>query len=530
MDDQSDLNSPKTIAIGSKLELLIDDYLIDSMKDVSFVLHQPVPREVAIVHDATWEGGACAYHSVFRDGDRFRMYYRASPWRPGGFSHAVTCCAESSDGIKWERPDFGLFEFNGSLENNIILAPPLGLDNGRQIDDFTAFKDLNPEAPDSQRYKAICNVNWRTWGGGIWAFISADGVHWEKLREKPVLLDGKEYDGPQGPAFWDPYRGEYHAYLRAWVTNNGEELYKLGSNSLAAAEKKGLKDVRDLALFNNEPKPKDISQDMRVDPYGGVSAFRTVRHSTSDNFVNWSQPALLEFDTHLSMDEQIYTNTIQPYFRAPHIYIGLPKRFSPFRKKILKHPHMGISDGGFMSSRDGTHWKLWREAFIRPGLDPKNWLDRNTSPACGILETGFGEMSLYWTEHYNDDVCRVRRGTLRTDGFVSARAGYDHGEIVTKPLTFEGQELFINYSTSAFGSVQVELQDGLGSALKGYTLSQCRMIYGDDVEYKVCWNDGSDVSTLAGKPIRLRFILKDADLYSFKFGPFSPNDKCFGRT
>ena len=60
MDDQSDLNSPKTIAIGSKLELLIDDYLIDSMKDVSFVLHQPVPREVAIVHDATWEGGACA--------------------------------------------------------------------------------------------------------------------------------------------------------------------------------------------------------------------------------------------------------------------------------------------------------------------------------------------------------------------------------------------------------------------------------------------------------------------------------------
>ena len=251
MATQLDIVSAKTIAIGSKLELLIDDYLIDRMRDVSFVLHQPVPREVSIVHDAAWEGGACAYHSVFRDGDRFRMYYRASPWRPGGFSHAVTCCAESSDGINWERPDFGLFEFKGSLENNIVLAGPLGQDSGRQIDDFIAFKDQNPEAPDSQRYKAVCNVNWKTWGGGIWAFTSADGVHWEKLREKPVLLDGKEYDGPQGPAFWDEYRGEYHAYLRAWVNNNGQELDKLGSKSVAAAEKNDLDDVRDFALFNN---------------------------------------------------------------------------------------------------------------------------------------------------------------------------------------------------------------------------------------------------------------------------------------
>ena len=77
------------------------------------------------------------------------------------------------------------------------------------------------------------------------------------------------------------------------------------------------------------------------------------------------------------------------------------------------------------------------------------------------------------------------------------------------------------------GSVHVELQDGLGSALTGYTLSQCRMIYGDDIEYKVCWDDGAAVSTLAGKPIRLRFILKDADLYSFKFGSVSPDGKYF---
>lgn len=32
------------------------------------------------------------------------------------------------------------------------------------------------------------------------------------------------------------------------------------------------------------------------------------------------------------------------------------------------------------------------------------------------------------------------------------------------------------------------------------------------------WKSGEDVSSLAGKPVVLHFIMKDADIYSYRFG------------
>ena len=110
------------IDIGSRLELFVDDYLIEQMSGVELVLNKPVPQEVAIVHDKPWEGNVCLYHTVFQDGDRFRMYYRGCHWdeQTKKITHQVACCAESTDGIHWTRPEVGIFEFNGSRKNNII--------------------------------------------------------------------------------------------------------------------------------------------------------------------------------------------------------------------------------------------------------------------------------------------------------------------------------------------------------------------------------------------------------------------------
>ena len=91
--------------------------------------------------------------------------------------------------------------------------------------------------------------------------------------------------------------------------------------------------------------------------------------------------------------------------------------------------------------------------------------------------------------------------------------------MVTKPFAFEGKELVINYATSAVGRVRVEIQDTGGSPIAGYALSECSEIYGDEIEHVVCWQSGADVRALAGGPIRLRFVLKDADLYSIRFRP-----------
>jgi hypothetical protein len=110
-----------------------------------------------------------------------------------------------------------------------------------------------------------------------------------------------------------------------------------------------------------------------------------------------------------------------------------------------------------------------------------------------------------------------RRYVLRTDGFVSANAGYGGGEMVTKELEFTGSELVLNYSTSAAGGVRVEMQAPDGSALPDYGLEDCLPLVGDEIEGAVRWRHGRDLGTLTGQKVRVRYVLKDADLYSMRF-------------
>ena len=90
---------------------------------------------------------------------------------------------------------------------------------------------------------------------------------------------------------------------------------------------------------------------------------------------------------------------------------------------------------------------------------------------------------------------------------------------MTKPLVFGGKELTLNFSTSAAGDVRVELQWPDGQPIPGFSLDDCQEVFGDELERTVTWKDGSDVGKLAGQPVRLRFALRDADLYAFQFVP-----------
>jgi hypothetical protein len=126
-------------------------------------------------------------------------------------------------------------------------------------------------------------------------------------------------------------------------------------------------------------------------------------------------------------------------------------------------------------------------------------------------------MSTYLIENYRTQDVHVRRVTLREDGFVSVQAPCAGGELVTSLLSFHGNELSMNYSTSAAGAIRVEIQNAGGSALEGFSLDDCPPIFGDDVDRVVTWKNGADVSALAGRPVKLRFVMSDADLYSFQF-------------
>ena len=122
-------------------------------------------------------------------------------------------------------------------------------------------------------------------------------------------------------------------------------------------------------------------------------------------------------------------------------------------------------------------------------------------------------MERYWTD--TSDL--LRRYTLRLDGFVSAQAPMSGGELVTRPITFTGKVLWLNFATSAAGSLLVELQDEQGQPLPGYSLDDCEELFGDTLDRGVNWKTKADLSDLMGHTIRVRFVLRDADLYSFQF-------------
>ena len=124
---------------------------------------------------------------------------------------------------------------------------------------------------------------------------------------------------------------------------------------------------------------------------------------------------------------------------------------------------------------------------------------------------------MYVQRAYGQPSAHLERLTFRTDGFVAVHAGYQPGELITKPITFAGSKLTVNISTSAAGGGFVEIQDAAGQPIPGYTLADCIELNTDDLARVVSWKNGSDLSSLAGKSIRLRFRLKDADLFALQF-------------
>jgi hypothetical protein len=241
--------------------------------------------------------------------------------------------------------------------------------------------------------------------------------------------------------------------------------------------------------------------------------------------------------------EQYYTNETHPYFRAPHIYIALPTRFigaplHPLRRALTdaqlqtlltdpqaqgsQHPPSKIAidftDTVLLTSRGGPKYdRTFMEAFIRPGAGLGNWTNRAIYAYANVVPTSETEMSLYMTRDPYLPSNHIRRYTLRTDGFASVGAPYAAGEMVTKPLTFSGENLVINYATSAAGSLRVEIQDQFGRAIEGYLLADADEIIGDEIERAVSWKGGSNISQLTGRAVRVRFMMKDADLYSMRF-------------
>ena len=450
--------------VGSRRQLLLDESWFDHSEGVELTLHRPVPRETAIQCERPWEGKSLHYTSVLKDGGRFRMWYRVSIGDPrvdAPGDTVLTCYAESRDGIVWEKPSLGRFEFEGSTDNNILGAP----------EDFTNISvllDPNQEPGSSTRYKMISRVN------GITGFVSPDGIRWTPVATNPLLSNGP-FDS-HNTLLWDDERERYVIYLRG--------------------------------IDPSVPGPFK----------GGR---RAIRRSESSDFLHWTEPKLvLTADEQDPPDFHLYTNAAVKYSRAASAFFMFPMILYTDRS-YPGAPYPGLSDVRFVYSRDGIRWeRTFREPYLTPGPDERNWLDRNPIVGHGLIRTGPGELSLYYSDLYRERESRIRRATLRTDGFVSVDGPYEGwGEFTTRPLLFQGKELELNYKTSGGGAIQVEIRNGQGEALEGFQLEDCLPLVGDRIGGVVQWKSGAGLANLAGSPVRLRVRLRDAGIYAFRFRP-----------
>jgi hypothetical protein len=435
--------------IGTRTEPFIDDYVFASLSgDAVQFQHKPEPQEVVLVTDQPWEGNTCAYYTVFRDGGRYRMYYRGSHFNDETQQPAhreVTCYAESRDGIRWAKPNLGLWEFDGSRQNNIVW-------DGIGTHCFTPFKDSNPDCPPDARYKAIARG--RPLGKkGLYVFKSFNGINWSLMHPEPVITDG-DFDS-QNLAFWDATRHHYACYYR---------------------------------------KSREGKRDIMT--------------CSSDDFVHWSEPEFLEYSG--APREHLYTNAIQPYLRAPHILIGFPTRFRPETEQV---------EPTLMTSRDGRMFHRWADPLIPVTAPSDRDGNRSNYMTWGMAQLPGDDkhLSVYATEaYYTGPDSRVRRFTFRVDGFVSIRA-QSGGEIKTKPMVIGGRTLAINFRTAVHGSVRVEVQNEEGQAVDGFALANCKPLEGDSVGETVVWDHGSKLDNDDGKPVRLRFELVGAEIFSLRF-------------
>jgi hypothetical protein len=469
------------VSIGARRELFVDRFLIDELKGLHLQLHAPRDEGVALKFDKPWEGLFSGYATIVTLADgRLRAYYRGKAVaNRDGSEEEVTCCAESVDGRVWTKPELDIYEVPGTRKNNVVL-----MHAQTATHNFSPFRDERLGLPADERFKALGGT---MASGGLTAWKSPDGLRWQKMAEAPVipkaLVPYKYMFDSQNVAFWSEAEGKYVAYYR--VFENG---------------------------------------------------IRRIVRSESADFLQWSAPVLLQY-RHPVMDapvEHLYTNQTHPYYRAPHLYVAIAARFMPGRRVLSDEQAKAIqvnpgyfkdtSDAIFMTTRPaegsehlGFYDRTFLEGFIRGGIGAQNWVSRTNYPALNVVPTGPQEMSVFVNQDYAQPTAHLRRYSLRLDGFASLQADYQGGYAVTRPLVFTGRELSLNFATSAAGGVQIGLEDAGGKAIPGFSVEDCVMQIGNELDRKVAWKSGADVSSLAGKPVRLRFSMKDADVYAFQF-------------
>jgi hypothetical protein len=468
------------IDIGSRTQLFLDDLLIATMKDTRLVLNLPekAPNNPVIRRDRPWEGNYLHYGTVFYDPQQkqFRMWYTSSSFSPvpGGeprSTQSVVCYATSRNGYDWEKPSLGLVDFQGSRQNNILDA--------KSWPGFKGGIILDPRETDpSRRYKGLVQTGTTKDPGMRFDLLfSADGFKWTPYPENPVI-DWGEKTGRWGPTSlmgWDPMRQVYAAHMEICA----HQRCPLGKRIIGRAE--------------------------------------------SPDMIHWSEAEpIIVPDSEDYPDTEFYSNYVAPY---EGWYIGMLWNFRTTNTTILPQ---------FVFSRDGIHYdRRYRQPYIPPG--PAGSFD--SVAIYGLQPIVHGDKifiyygGVNWRSPEQLEAIGADRAhgaiglaVVPLAGFVSLDgARLQYSEVTTRSFVFSGRKLQVNMR-AAFqrwganpAEVRVEVLGTDHRPIPGFTFAEADPLTQTGTANTASWGGESNVSSLAGRPVKVRFHFKNAKLYSFRF-------------
>ncbi|MDR3674581.1 MAG: hypothetical protein P4N24_03765 [Acidobacteriota bacterium] len=489
--EQASPRGQDPIRVNSARQLFIDNALISGARGVRLVLNRPYPTgERCVVADKPWESlGVWGYNSVIEDDGVLKLWYDAIASDGSRWS----CLATSQDGVHWEKPNLGIVPFKGSNNTNIVF-PPVAMSHEPNC----VFKDTNPACPPSEQYKMVANLQPPGGKKGTYVAASPDGAHWKLMKEEPAF----RASDTNNICFFDNRIGRYVGYVRVW-----DVMRKVGR-----------------CEFDDIT---DWGKEQMVFSYDAEDLQELDSHIFSANAASLGASAI---KTKPRMD--FYTSAAWKYPRAEDVYLMFPSAYYHFqedwaRRRGTTDPRNdGTLDVQFATSRDGKSWfRLDRHPFIRLGV-AGGFASATAYMASGCICRP-EEIWFYYGAsdhtHGNYDLAHDRflgtitRARMRLDGFASVDAEYSGGEFTTPPLPFTGNQLSLNTDTSAGGHVRVELQDESAKPLAGFSADDCDPINGNFIQKVVSWRGHTGMQAWAGRPVRLRFVMRDAKLYSFKF-------------
>ena len=467
----------RPIDVGDRKQLFIDDRFIEVSKNVELTMNPPRKLGPVLRPNKPWETnylGFCV--SVVEHEGLYKMWYLAAAPQ-GGY---VACYATSKDGLRWTKPNLGLYKYDDDKNNNNIVMKGVG--------EITVF--LDPVAPAAQRFKMVCVRHWpNREKGGLYIHCSPDGIHWKQARDRvlPLVPD------TANQVMYDKRLEKYVAYIRCW-----DPMRKIMRIEMDDVLKpwpfKALKNP--YYIWGKDKIPVPSREAPVVFGYDEQDPVPSDHYNAAAVQYPWADDAYLMF---------------------PSAYLHLPP------PPIGEFANCGPLDIQMATSRDGVQWnRLSRWPYVPLGLEGA--VDSKCLyMAVGMVRKGDEILQFYGgMDFLHGDTKRRHGGTMcavsqRLDGFVSADAAYTGGEFLTPPITFTGGRLELNVDCSALGVVRVAILDAKGIPIEGYTDSRCDPIHGNHIRRVVTWRDDADISELAGRPVRLHFVMRAAKLYAFQF-------------